>query len=132
MSRMPRTSTGPELELRRALHGAGLRFRVNVKGLPGTPDVVFSRARVAVFVDGCFWHGCSEHGVLPKNNAEWWRGKLSGNRERDRRKDEALIELGWEPVHFWEHEPVDAMVDEIVSLWRQRTGRVLPPEGQQL
>ena len=73
MKRMPRRDTGPEVGLRRELHKRGLRFRVHVRSLPGRPDIVFTRARLAVFVDGCFWHGCSEHGTLPKNNREWWR-----------------------------------------------------------
>ncbi len=123
MSRMPRAATGPELALRRGLHAAGLRFRVNQRDLPGTPDLVLSRAKVAVFVDGCFWHGCPEHGVLPKNNRDWWSMKLTANAERDRRKDDALAALGWLPVHFWEHTPVVVMVDETVKLWRARTGR---------
>src|SRR5262245_42382431 len=107
MRRMPRASTGPELALRRALHAAGLRFRVNRRDLPGTPDIVLSRAKMALFLDGCFWHSCPQHGVLPKNNREWWRRKLDVNRERDRRQDAALVELGWLPVHIWEHQPVE-------------------------
>ena len=86
MSRMPRSSTGPEVALRRALHAAGLRFRVHLRELPGTPDIAFTRAKVAVFVDGCFWHGCAQHGVLPKNNREWWREKLGRNRDREQRE----------------------------------------------
>ncbi len=127
MSRMPRASTGPEVRLRRALHAAGLRFRTQDRSLPGTPDIVFSRARLAVFLDGCYWHGCAEHGVLPKNNREWWREKLAANRERDRRKDAALIDLGWTPLHLWEHEPVEEMVATVARHWRQRTCR--PPSG---
>jgi DNA mismatch endonuclease (patch repair protein) len=123
---MPRASTGPEVQLRRALHTAGLRYRVHDRALPGTPDIVFPRARLAIFIDGCFWHGCSEHGVLPKNNREWWREKLTINRERDQRKDEGLKSIGWLPLHFWEHEDVDAMVPVVVELWRQRTGRTSP------
>jgi DNA mismatch endonuclease, patch repair protein len=123
MSRMPRTSTGPEMELRRALHAAGLRFRTHDRSLPGTPDVVFPKARMAVFVDGCFWHGCPDHGVLPKSNRDWWREKLETNRKRDQRKDAALADLGWVPVHFWEHEALDDMVGLVLRLWRERTGR---------
>src|SRR5581483_10690953 len=106
MSRMPRKSTGPELQLRRALHAAGLRFRVHDTSLPGTPDIVLSRARLAVFVDGCFWHACPDHGVLPKNNREWVDSKLEVRRKRDARKDRTLLELGWTPLHYWEHQPV--------------------------
>lgn len=123
MSRMPRSSTKPELLVRCRLHAAGLRFTVNRRDLPGTPDVVLSRARVAVFIDGCFWHGCAEHGVIPKNNREWWTSKLARNTERDREKDAALVELGWQPLHFWEHEPVEDIVQTVVDLWRRRTGR---------
>lgn len=123
MSRMPRSSTAPEVALRRALHAAGLRFRIHRRDLPGTPDVVLSAARVVVFLDGCFWHGCADHGTLPKNNRDWWMRKLAGNRERDLRKDAELLQLGWTPMHFWEHTPTEAMVDEIVAIWRVRTGR---------
>lgn len=128
MSRMPRASTGPELLLRSVLHRAGLRFRVNDRRLPGTPDIVLTRAKIAVFVDGCFWHACPEHGVLPKNNRDWWQAKLTVNRERDRRKDEALMALGWLPLHFWEHEDVEQMSAVIRDLWGRRTGRVGPAD----
>ena len=76
-----------------------------------------------MFVDGCFWHGCPDHGVLPKNNREWWREKLETNRQRDERKDAALADLGWLPIHFWEHEPLEGMVNSVLRLWRERTGR---------
>jgi DNA mismatch endonuclease, patch repair protein len=123
MSRMPRSSTGPELTLRRHLHAAGLRFRLHVRQLPGRPDIVLTRARVAIFIDGCFWHGCPTHGVLPKHNRDWWVRKLQGNKERDLRNDARLVEAGWLPVHVWEHEPVGEAVSRIVDLWRERTGR---------
>ena len=123
MSRMPRASSGPELVFRRALHASGLRFTTHRRDLPGTPDVVLSKAKIAVFIDGCFWHGCEEHGTLPKNNREWWRAKLDGNRQRDLRKDEALRAIGWIAIHFWEHENVDDMVRVIRELWLDRTGR---------
>jgi DNA mismatch endonuclease (patch repair protein) len=98
-----------------------MRFRVQGRALPGTPDIVFTRARIAVFVDGCFWHLCAMHCVLPKNNHEWWVAKLAGNVERDRRKDAELEELGWLPMHFWEHSPVDDMADAVMTAWRVRT-----------
>lgn len=120
---MPRSSTGPELALRRALHAAGLRFKIHDRRLPGTPDIVFPRARLAVFVDGCFWHGCPTHCAIPKNNRDWWEQKLSGNRERDLRKDGALEEAGWFPLHLWEHQSIDEMVQMVEELWRSRTGR---------
>jgi DNA mismatch endonuclease (patch repair protein) len=118
MQRMPRSSTGPEIMIRRELHSRGLRFRVNHPLLPGRPDVAFTAARVAVFVDGCFWHSCPDHGLLPKNNRDWWRNKLERNVERDREKDAQLEEMGWTVVHVWEHEgPLEA-ADAIEQLWR--------------
>ena len=118
MSAMPRTGTGPEIALRRELHRRGLRFRVNVRGLPGTPDLAFTRAKIAVFVDGCFWHRCPDHSTVPVNNREWWSAKLNGNVQRDHRNDERLREMGWLPVHFWEHTPVATAADEVEALWR--------------
>jgi DNA mismatch endonuclease (patch repair protein) len=115
MSRMPRTSTGPEVALRRVLHARGLRFRVQRRDLPGTPDIVLPRARLAIFVDGCFWHGCGAHGTLPKHNRDWWRTKLERNAERDCRKDAALIDLGWTPLHLWEHTSPDEMAEIVLE-----------------
>lgn len=121
MSRMPRVSTKPELLVRRALHARGLRFRLHRKNLPGTPDIVLTKARIAVFVDGCFWHSCPAHGVLPKNNREWWAAKLATNIDRDRRKDAELVELGWVPVHLWEHVDPEDAATQIWRLWDDRT-----------
>ncbi|WNZ66146.1 very short patch repair endonuclease [Myxococcus sp. MxC21-1] len=105
MARIRGRNTSPELALRRALHAEGLRYRVNHR-LPvgGRPDVVFSKARVVVFVDGCQWHGCPEHYVRPRTRAEFWGAKLAGNVERDRRQTHELALLGWRPLRFWEHE----------------------------
>lgn len=99
--------TRPELALRRELHRLGLRYRVDVKPLAThrcRADVVFRRARVAVFVDGCWWHGCPEHGRIPKANADWWRQKLDRNVSRDRRNDATLAAAGWTVIRVWEHE----------------------------
>lgn len=99
--------TGAEVSLRSALHARGLRYRLHrrVEGVPRVrPDIVFVSARVAVFVDGCFWHGCPEHGSQPKANSEWWRDKLERNIARDRRNDSALRKAGWAVVRIWEHE----------------------------
>lgn len=123
LSKVRRRDTKPELLLRSELHRRGLRFRVAVEGLPGSPDLAFSRAKLAVFVDGCFWHGCPEHYVAPKNNREWWERKLADNRSRDVRKDEALIALGWGVLHIWEHEDVEAAADTVQGSWQARTGR---------
>ncbi len=117
---MPRRDSGPEILLRRELHSLGLRFRIQYRGIPGTPDIAFTRARIAVFVDGCFWHQCPEHGVMPKANREWWKAKLEGNTERDRRKDRALLELDWLPFHVWEHEDATGAAGRIRDLWEER------------
>jgi DNA mismatch endonuclease, patch repair protein len=112
MSRQRRRDTRPELELRRLLHAAGYRYRVDfqVGGLRRrTVDLAFTQAKVAVFVDGCFWHACPEHATWPRSNAEWWRDKLQANVERDRETDRWLRDLGWSVVRVWEHEtPVEA------------------------
>jgi DNA mismatch endonuclease (patch repair protein) len=118
---MPRKDTGPEVLVRRALHRLGLRYRVNYRGLPGTPDVVFTRARIALFVDGCFWHRCPDHGVIPKANRQWWSDKLQTTVERDGRKDSELEAAGWLPVHVWEHEDPDQVAERVEELWRTRT-----------
>lgn len=127
MQTMPRANTAIELALRRELHRLGLRYRVHLRDLPGTPDIALTKARVAVFVDGCFWHRCPEHGTAPKNNSVWWASKLDGNIERDRRKDSQLKGLGWIALHVWEHEnPADAAA-RIYNIWRERIG---PAAGQ--
>ena len=125
MARMPRKDTKPEIALRRVLHARGLRFRVHAR-LPGTPDIVFTRAKIVVFLDGCFWHGCPEHGSLPKSNREWWQRKLDDNRERDARKDGELRRAGYEIFHFWEHEDPSRAADQIETSWRRRRQRVTP------
>ena len=120
MRRMPRENSGPELRLRRILHARGLRYRTHQRGLPGTPDLVFSRAKIAVFVDGCFWHRCPEHGTRPKANADWWDQKLDGNAQRDRRVDGDLAEMGWLSVRIWEHEDPALAADAVEQVWRER------------
>ena len=107
MKRTRQRDTPGELALRREIHAMGLRYRVDVSPIPGLrrrADVVFSRARVAVFIDGCFWHQCPIHGTLPKSNAVWWKNKLDLNVVRDRDTDVRLREAGWKVVRLWEHE----------------------------
>jgi DNA mismatch endonuclease, patch repair protein len=109
----PRSGTKPEVTLRSVLHRRGLRFRKDHLIRIGTtrvrPDVVFTRAKVAVFVDGCFWHGCPEHQVVPKSNPDYWVPKLRRNAERDGEVNGALRKDGWTVVRVWEHEdPEDA------------------------
>lgn len=100
--------TKPELAVRRLVHEMGLRYRVDYPPLPSNrrmrADLVFTRARVAVFIDGCFWHGCPEHHTVARTNAEFWATKVSGNRARDERTNAALNEAGWTVLRFWEHE----------------------------
>jgi len=127
MSRQRRRDTTPELELRRILHAAGYRFRLNVC-VPGmrrrTIDVAFTRVKVAVFIDGCFWHVCPEHATWPRSNAIWWREKLEGNVARDRETDARLSELGWEVVRIWEHEDPRAAAVRVEEVVRQRADRI--------
>jgi DNA mismatch endonuclease (patch repair protein) len=120
MQRMPRSSTSPEITLRQHLHRLGMRFRLHPRQLPGRPDIALTRARIAIFVDGCFWHACPSHGSLPKNNREWWRDKLAANVARDRAKDVELQALGWLPHHVWEHEEPAAAANAIRDLWMAR------------
>jgi DNA mismatch endonuclease (patch repair protein) len=108
--------TGPELRLRKELHRRGRRFRVHfapVRGLRCRPDIVFSRNRLAVFVDGCFWHRCPEHATSPTRNAAYWDAKFRLNVERDRRHDQALAEAGWTVLRIWEHDATDAAADRV-------------------
>ncbi|MEU3907552.1 very short patch repair endonuclease [Streptomyces goshikiensis] len=116
MSRQKSKDTKIEVALRRALHAAGLRYRVHcrpLKGIRREADIVFGPARVAVFVDGCFWHGCPEHATWPRRNAEFWRGKIEGNQARDRDTDARLAESGWLAVRVWEHEAVDEAAERV-------------------
>ena len=112
MSRQRRRDTAPEVALRRALHAAGLRYYIHRRPLGGVrreADVVFPRHRVAVFVDGCFWHRCPQDGVMPRRNHDYWSAKLSRNVTRDRETDRAFADAGWRVVRVWEHEdPTDA------------------------
>lgn len=112
-----RTDTKPEKALRSALHASGLRFRKDLRLDLGEvrprPDVAFTRQKVAVFVDGCFWHACPEHGTTPSRNADYWTPKLARNVERDRLQDEALRSHGWKVIRVWEHEPIPGAVRNI-------------------
>lgn len=107
-----RADTGPERALRSELHRLGLRFRKDLRlrfaGSSVRPDIVFTKARIAVFVDGCFWHQCPEHGRMPKANRDYWMPKLMRNVERDRANDAALVDNGWTVLRFFEHVPAEA------------------------
>jgi DNA mismatch endonuclease (patch repair protein) len=124
MSGQRRRDTAPEMAIRRLLHSRGLRYRVNfapVVGLRRRADVVFTRAKVAVFVDGCFWHGCPTHGTKPKSNAEWWVAKLERNVVRDRDTDDRLSTDGWCVIRVWEHEDAVEAARTISAVVRRRT-----------
>lgn len=119
MARVQQRDTGPELLLRSALHRRGLRFRLNVRALPGSPDLVLPKYRACIFVHGCFWHrhGCRKS-TTPKQNGAFWENKFRGNVERDRRKERELVELGYRVLIIWECALVgrDAIpLDEVVE-----------------
>jgi len=103
MSRIRGRDTTPELALRRAVWALGGRYRLKYS-LMGKPDMIFPGPRVAVFVDGCFWHGCPEHGAQPKTNRDFWERKLARNKERDEVVSANLCNDGWIVLRFWEHE----------------------------
>jgi DNA mismatch endonuclease (patch repair protein) len=119
MSRNPRVNTRAELRIRSAVHSRGLRFRVDLPiscaNLTVRPDIVFPRPRLAVFVDGCFWHSCPSHGTAPQRNTEYWARKLERNRIRDAMVAKALGESGWQVLRIWEHVSVSVAADEIAS-----------------
>jgi DNA mismatch endonuclease, patch repair protein len=126
MAAVKRADTKSEVELRSALHVNGHRFRkdfaLRVGGRLVRPDIVFTKVRVAVFVDGCFWHMCPRHGTMPATNVTFWRTKLEGNASRDREQARLLTDAGWLVVRIWEHEPLaDAvlMVQRAIESRRQ-------------
>ncbi|MFJ9156049.1 very short patch repair endonuclease [Streptomyces griseoviridis] len=117
--------TKPEKLIRRLVHAKGLRYRVAARPLADlrrTADLVFRPTKVAVFIDGCYWHGCPEHYVPPKTNSGYWSGKVVRNVERDRDTDQRLKEAGWLVLRFWEHEPSDACADRIAATVNRRRG----------
>ena len=122
MGRVRQRNTAAELTLRRALFKAGLRYRIKpTVPLPGSPDILFGPARLAIFVDGCFWHGCPLHGTWPKSNSGFWREKILRNQERDRSVDMDLACLGCTVIRVWEHElrgDFSPLVEEIVRFVR--------------
>lgn len=121
MGRIRGSDTGPEIALRRRLWTMGLRYRIG-HGLPGKPDIVFPRARIAVFVDGCFWHRCPEHYTPPATNAAFWEAKTTRNVERDREVDCLLTAAGWTLLRYWEHQvrtDADGVAEEIAARVRQ-------------
>lgn len=112
-----RKDTKPEIAIRSLLHNQGLRYRVDFAPLAShkrrRADIVFTRLKIAVFIDRCFWHGCPEHATYPKRNEDYWLPKLARNIERDRETDAILREAGWTVIRIWEHEDVERAVESI-------------------
>jgi DNA mismatch endonuclease, patch repair protein len=121
-----KTDTRPEVRLRSGLHRAGIRFRkhrpIDFAGGRVRPDVVLPRARIAVFVDGCFWHACPEHGTEPTHNSSYWSAKLARNQQRDDLVNRGLRSAGWTVIRVWEHVPTADAVDRVLSAVRLQGG----------
>ncbi len=118
--------TKPELAVRRLLHAAGYRYRVNArpeKDLRRTVDILFCAARVAVLIDGCYWHGCPEHYIAPKANGGYWSDKVARNRARDADTNQVLTERGWLVLRFWEHEDPTVVAEQIIAVVDERRPR---------
>jgi len=118
--------TRPEVALRSAVHALGLRYRVNtrpLRGLRRTADLVFRKTMVAVFVDGCFWHGCPQHHTAARTNASFWADKVDVNRRRDLETDHLLVESGWVSLRVWEHEDPRQAAEYISRIVRERDRR---------
>jgi len=117
--------TSPERRLRSALHRRGLRFRkhtqIQGESVRVAPDIVFPRRRLAVFVDGCFWHSCPQHGSRPRTNSNYWSTKLARNESRDARVNDELAAAGWSVLRIWEHIPTDDAVLLVTAALDQRT-----------
>jgi DNA mismatch endonuclease (patch repair protein) len=136
MRAIRRANTKPEVALRSALHRAGFRFRKDYRvdlaaGVRVRPDIAFPRRRVAVFVDGCFWHACPEHGRSPTANEWYWGPKLLRNVERDRAADEALTRAGWRVVRVWEHQALAEALDSVSRVLSEESaaGEIGGPSG---
>lgn len=113
--------TKPEIEVRRALHANGLRFRVNSQPIPNlrrTADIVFTRQKIAIFIDGCFWHGCPAHYVPSKTNKDYWGAKILNNKARDRETSSMLSAAGWTVLRFWSHETLADITGKITNAVR--------------
>lgn len=126
MQSQPERDTKPEIELRRALHSRGMRYRLHKKVVPNTKrqvDIVFARARVAVDVRGCFWHHCPQHATYPKTNSEWWHSKLNSTVARDLDSEVRLRAAGWSVVVVWEHEDPQAAADRVISIVMEAVSR---------
>jgi DNA mismatch endonuclease (patch repair protein) len=129
MQAVRQKNTSAELALRRELHANGIRYRLHVCVLNKprrVADIALSTLRVAIFVDGCFWHGCPQHATWPKTNVEFWRAKIVANQQRDRDTDERLTAEGWKVMRVWAHEPPEAAASRIAQAIHQRRVRSKP------
>ncbi|MDX3231155.1 very short patch repair endonuclease [Streptomyces sp. ME19-01-6] len=127
MSRQTNRDTSAERAVRQLLHASGYRYRIHYP-VPGMRrrkiDIAFTGVRLAVLIDGCFWHGCPEHATSPKANADWWRQKLDRNIERDQETNAQLLAEGWKVLRFWEHESPDAVMCQVAAaVDREKAGR---------
>lgn len=119
MAKVRQKDTKAEMSLRRELHRKGLRYRVNFKVLDKPrriADIVFTKQKLAIFVDGCFWHGCPEHATWPKQNSQFWQSKISTNKVRDLDTNERLRSIGWTVLRFWEHEEPSILAEIVEKL----------------
>lgn len=115
--------TKPEIAIRSLLHRAGLRYRVDCRpeaSIPRTADIVIRRLKIAIFVDGCFWHSCPIHGTMPAANRDYWQEKLQANQERDADTTKRLGDLGWTVLRYWEHEEPSVVAEQIVEIVTDR------------
>ena len=125
MSRQKTRDTQPEVELRRQLYAMGIRYRLHrrpVSTMRRTADIVFTKAKIAVVVHGCFWHSCPTHGTFPFTNAEWWKAKLDRNVERDAETQSQWELVGWDVVVVWEHENPSDAARRIKDLLERKCG----------
>ncbi|MFG2469196.1 very short patch repair endonuclease [Streptomyces canus] len=133
MSRQRSRDTAAEVAVRRLLHAAGLRYRVNIP-VPGMPrrriGIAFTKTKIAVIMNGCFWHGCPEHATQPKANVEWWQAKLAKNMARDVETTDHLTAEGWTVLRFWEHESPEHVADRVAACVGERSdGQLLLGAG---
>jgi len=135
MAKVRQKGTDAEVALRRELYRRGLRYRVDYEVLKKprrTADVAFQGLKIAVFVDGCFWHGCPEHATWPKQNAEFWRQKIEANRLRDADANSRLLDVGWTVLRFWAHEsPIKATESVVQTVAIAKAKRCTSPAGAQ-
>ena len=118
--------TKPELAVRKLLYSSGLRYRVAARPIPSfrrTADVLFTRDKVAVFIDGCFWHGCPQHYTEPKSHSEYWQPKIAMNKSRDLETAKLLEEAGWVVLRYWAHEPSTSIAEAVVSVVLEKRER---------